>query len=71
MFIFYWYWVLRKVNRLSNDLKERYRYQFIIGFTILAYVLIESVGSTLFIQGVGLQLSMLLALLITGYERRE
>lgn len=71
LFIFYWYWVLRKVNRLSNDLKERYRYQFIIGFTILAYVLIESVGSTLFIQGVGLQLSMLLALLITGYERRE
>lgn len=71
LFIFYWYWILKKVNRLSNELKDRYRYQFVIGFSILAYVLIESVGSTLFIQGVGLQMSMLLALLITGYERRE
>lgn len=70
LFIFYWYWTLSKVNRLSNELKDSYRYQFIIGFAILGFALIESVGSTLFIQGVGLQISMLLALLITSYERR-
>lgn len=71
LFIFYWYWTLSKVNRLSNELKDSYRYQFVLGLAILCFVLIESIGSTLFIQGAGLQISMLLALLITSYERRE
>lgn len=71
LFIYFWYWTLSKVNRLSNELGMEYRYQFIIGIAILVFVLIESLGGTLFIQGVGFQITALLALLCTPYERRD
>lgn len=65
LFLYFWYWVFRKLNRFELLYGASYRYSFILGIMVIAFVLIESIGSTFFTQGHGMFAMMLLALTIT------
>jgi len=71
LFIYFWSWIIRGINRNDRELGQDFRHRYVICFGLLAFVFIESVGSTFFIQGTGAQAMMLLALICTPYARQE
>lgn len=65
LFLYFWYWILCKLNRNESIYGASYRYSYILGIMVVAFVFIESIGSTFFTQGHGMFAMMLLALIIT------
>lgn len=63
LFIYYWRWLMGTAHGHVTRLGLRYRYPFVIALSMLVFVLIESVGGTLFTQGVGLQAMMLFGII--------
>lgn len=65
IFIYFFVWIYQ---RLRLNLHDESRYYFIVGVLVIAYVMIENVGGTLFSQAGGLYLMLLLGV-ITGKYR--
>lgn len=64
LFLGFWIWVLKTLNKKEHLLGDRFKYFYILGLMCIIYVFIESIGSTVFVQGHGMFIMMLLALII-------
>jgi len=66
LFVYFWYRVMRKMNHRVAEQPELFRYPFILAVLILFYVLIESIGGTLFVQGPGVMMMMMMGMIFKG-----
>lgn len=64
LFLGFWIWVLKTLNKKELLLGDRFKYFYILGLMCIIYVFIECIGSTVFVQGHGMFIMMLLALII-------
>lgn len=71
LFIYFWRWIIRGLNHQDSQLKQDFRHRYVISFGLLAFIFIESVGSTFFIQATGAQVMMLLGLICTPYAQNK
>lgn len=69
LFIYFWHWIIRGINRNDRELGQSFRHRYVICFGLLAFIFIESVGCTFFIQATGAQAMMLLGLICTPYAQ--
>ncbi len=65
LFFLFWYWIVRKLNAMEKERGESFRYSYIIGMMVVAFVFIESIASTFFVQGHGMMAMMFLGLILT------
>ena len=65
LFVTYFVWAFAPVKRLLRESPSRYRYHYALAATIICFMLIECVASTLLMQSWGL-LTMLLLAFITS-----
>ena len=70
IFIYFWRWIVLRMNQLDLQLQERFRNSFVVCFGLLAFIFIESIGSTFFIQATGAQAMMLLGLICTPHKTK-
>lgn len=68
LFIYFFVWIYQ---RLRLNLHDESHYMFVIGVLVIAYVMIENVGGTLFSQSGGLYLMMLLGTIIGKYRKTD
>ncbi len=69
LFFSFWIWILKTLNKIELQTGSGYRYSYVLGLMCIIYVFIESIGSTYFIQGHGMFVMMLLALILN--ERHQ
>lgn len=66
IFVFFWRWILRMLAEKERNLGIRFYYPYIIGISLIVFILIESIGGTSFIQSSGLQSMMILGILLVN-----
>lgn len=71
VFVYFWRWIIRRMNQLDLLHRERFRNSFVVCFGLLTFIFIESIGSTFFIQATGAQAMMLLGLICTPHSKNE
>lgn len=64
LFFVLWYRIMSRFNRCDRQMGDVFKYYYVIGLSLLAFILIESIGGTLFIQGEGVLTMMMFALLL-------
>lgn len=65
LFFGFWYWIAKKLNRMEKERGVSFRYKYIIGIMVIAFVFIESIASTFFVQGHGMLAMMFLGLILS------
>lgn len=66
MFILFWRGILIKLNQGDRLFAEKFRFQYVIGFILFSFVLIESIGGTIFIQVQGFLAMMLMGIICSS-----
>ena len=70
-FCLFWRWVFKPLNYFDRTLGNSYCFKYIISISLIVFLLIESIGSTQFIQAAGFQAIMLLGLLTSGHNSQN
>lgn len=65
LFVWFWVWILRELNRIEKSRGASYKYQYILGIMVFIFIIIESIGNTFFVQGHGMFAMMFLAILLS------
>ncbi len=65
LLVWFWTWILCRLNRIEKRRGASYKYQYILGVMVLIFILIESIGNTFFIQGHGMLAMMFLGILLS------
>jgi len=63
IFVLFWRWILRIYAQKDLLFQEKFRVYYIIGLTLIAFVLIESIGGTNFLSPTGVTAMMILGML--------
>lgn len=63
IFIWFWRWVLQMLAAKDSLFEEKFKLSYIIGLTLIAFVLIESIGGTNFLSPTGLSAMLILGML--------
>lgn len=70
-FVLFWRWILKLLAEQEKLQGLRFHYPYIIGLSLIVFILIESIGGTSFIQAAGLQSMMILGLLLTDNTEKQ
>lgn len=65
LLVWFWTWILCRLNRIEKRRGASYKYQYILGVMVMIFILIESIGNTFFIQGHGMLAMMFLGILLS------
>ncbi len=65
LFVWFWTWILCRLNSMEKSRGSSYKYQYILGVMVIIFILIESIGNTFFIQGHGMLAMMFLGILLS------
>lgn len=64
LFIYLWKWMFGLFLKKDDMLADKFRLRFIIGISLIAFILIECIGGTSFTQSCGLQAMIVLAMIL-------